>query len=74
MKNIPTKRRKPTAGSRIIESLREAVDWAEGKDVSVRVTTNGHTLRQNLEATESHNSSTLAPQAGIRKNIAANIK
>jgi|UPI0004B863BB hypothetical protein len=74
MKNIPTKRRKPSAGSRIIASLREAVDWAEGKDVSVRVTTNGPTLRQNLEATESHNSSTLAPQAGIRKNIAANIK
>ena len=39
MKNIPTKRRKPTAGSRIIETLREAVDWAEGKDVSVHVTT-----------------------------------
>jgi len=39
MKNIPTKQRKPSAGSRIIESLREAVDWAEGKDVSVRVTT-----------------------------------
>jgi len=35
MKNIPTKRRKPTAGSRIIESLREAVDWAE----AIRVTT-----------------------------------
>jgi len=35
MKNIPTKRRKPTAGSRIIETLREAVDWAE----AIRVTT-----------------------------------
>ena len=35
MKNIPTKRRKPTAGSRIIESLREAVDWVE----AIRVTT-----------------------------------
>ena len=34
-----TKRRKPSAGSRIIASLREAVDWAEGKDVPVRVTT-----------------------------------
>jgi putative transcriptional regulator len=34
-----TKRRKPSAGSRIIGSLREAVDWAEGKDVPVRVTT-----------------------------------
>jgi putative transcriptional regulator len=30
-------RRKPSAGSRIIESLRQAVDWAEGKEVSVRV-------------------------------------
>ncbi|MGA7221046.1 MAG: type II toxin-antitoxin system MqsA family antitoxin [Candidatus Sulfotelmatobacter sp.] len=30
---------KPTAGSRIIASLKEAVDWAEGKDVPVRVTT-----------------------------------
>lgn len=27
-----------TAGSRIVASLREAVDWAEGKDVAVRVT------------------------------------
>ena len=32
------KRRKPSAGSRIIASLREAVDWAEGKNVPVRVT------------------------------------
>ena len=40
MKNSrTTKRRKPSAGSRIIASLREAVDWAEGKDVPVRVTT-----------------------------------
>lgn len=31
--------RAPTAGSRIIQSLREAVDWAEGKGVPVRVTT-----------------------------------
>jgi putative transcriptional regulator len=31
-------RRKPTAGSRIIASLNEAVDWAEGKDVSAHVT------------------------------------
>ena len=29
----------PGAGSRIIASLREAVDWVEGKDVTVRVTT-----------------------------------
>ena len=34
-----TTRRKPSAGSRIIASLKEAVDWAEGKKVSVRVTT-----------------------------------
>lgn len=27
------------AGSRILESLREAVDWVEGKDVAVRVST-----------------------------------
>jgi putative transcriptional regulator len=33
-----TKGRKPSAGSRIIASLREAVDWAEGKSVPVRVT------------------------------------
>ena len=40
MKNSrTTKRRKPSAGGRIIASLREAVDWAEGKDVPVRVTT-----------------------------------
>ena len=32
-------RHTPTAGSRIIESLREAVDWAEGKSVPVRLTT-----------------------------------
>jgi putative transcriptional regulator len=32
-------RRTPTAGSRIIESLREAVDWVEGKEVPVRLTT-----------------------------------
>ncbi|MCA2970829.1 MAG: helix-turn-helix domain-containing protein [Acidobacteriaceae bacterium] len=30
--------RKSSAGSRIVASLREAVDWAEGKDVAVRVT------------------------------------
>ena len=40
MKNTQSaKRRKPSAGSRIIASLREAVDWAEGKKVPVRVTT-----------------------------------
>lgn len=27
-----------SAGSRILASLREAVDWVEGKDVAVRVT------------------------------------
>jgi putative transcriptional regulator len=31
--------RKSSAGSRIVASLREAVDWAEGKEVAVRVTT-----------------------------------
>ncbi len=40
MKKSPvTKQRSPGAGSRIITSLREAVDWVEGKDVAVRVTT-----------------------------------
>jgi putative transcriptional regulator len=39
MKKQPkTKRAKPSAGSRIIASLKEAVDWVEGKDVAVRVT------------------------------------
>jgi len=32
-------RSKLRAGSRILESLREAVDWVEGKDVAVRVST-----------------------------------
>jgi putative transcriptional regulator len=31
--------RKPSAGSRIVASLREAVDWVEGRPVAVRVTT-----------------------------------
>jgi putative transcriptional regulator len=40
MKNTrTTKSRKPSAGSRIIASLKEAVDWVEGKDVPVRITT-----------------------------------
>jgi len=38
-KPMKTKRREPTAGSRIIASIKEAVRWAEGKDVAVRVTT-----------------------------------
>ena len=33
------RRAKPTAGGRIIASLNEAVDWVEGKDVPVHVTT-----------------------------------
>ena len=33
------KQRKPSAGSRIIASLKDAVDWVDGKDVAVRVTT-----------------------------------
>ncbi len=40
MKNTRTiARRKQSAGARIIASLREAVDWVEGKDVPVRMTT-----------------------------------
>jgi putative transcriptional regulator len=39
MKKTPSaNHRKPSAGSRIIASLGEAVDWAEGKNVPVRVT------------------------------------
>jgi len=38
-KQSKTTQRKPSAGSRIIASLQEAVDWVEGKDVAVRVTT-----------------------------------
>ena len=34
-----TKPKLPSAGSRIIASLQEAVDWVEGQDVGVRVTT-----------------------------------
>ena len=37
-KHITAKQRKPSAGSRIVASLKEAVDWVEGKDVAVRVT------------------------------------
>jgi putative transcriptional regulator len=33
-----TKSRKLSAGSRILASLREAVDWTEGKDVPVKIT------------------------------------
>jgi len=40
MKKITqSKKRKPSAGRRIVASLEEAVDWVEGKDVAVRVTT-----------------------------------
>jgi len=38
-KKRATKETKPSAGSRIIASLKEAVDWVEGKNVPVRVTT-----------------------------------
>jgi len=38
-KNHATKQRMTSPGSRIVASLMEAVDWAEGKDVAVRVTT-----------------------------------
>ena len=37
-KHITAKQRKPSAGSRIVGSLREAVEWVEGKHVRVRVT------------------------------------
>jgi hypothetical protein len=30
-------KKKPSAGSRIIASLKEVVDWVEGNDVAVRV-------------------------------------
>jgi putative transcriptional regulator len=40
MKNTRTIRRGKThAGSRIIASMKEAVDWVEGKDIPVRITT-----------------------------------
>ena len=40
MKNTRiAKQRQPSPGNRIVASLREAVDWVEGKDVPVRVTT-----------------------------------
>ena len=38
-KHSTTLRQKPSAGSRIIASLQEAVDWVEGKAVAVRITT-----------------------------------
>ena len=34
-----TNSQKPRAGRRILASLREAVDWAEGKEVRVQITT-----------------------------------
>ena len=37
-KKVTAKERKLSAGSRIVASLKEAVDWVEGKDVAVRVT------------------------------------
>jgi len=38
-KSSESKKRKPSPGRRIVASLQEAVDWVEGKDVKVRVTT-----------------------------------
>jgi putative transcriptional regulator len=38
-KNRTTKPSQPGAGSRIIASLKEAVDWVEGRESQVRVTT-----------------------------------
>ena len=39
MKDTNRARGKARAGNRIIASLREAVEWAEGKDLAVRITT-----------------------------------
>jgi putative transcriptional regulator len=40
MKKTPVqKRQSPGGGGRIVASLREAVDWVEGNDVAVRVST-----------------------------------
>ena len=38
-KPVELMQKKPSAGSRIIASLKEAVDWVEGKEIAVRVTT-----------------------------------
>ena len=38
-KNQIIKKRTSGSGSRIVASLKEAVEWVEGKDVPVRVTT-----------------------------------
>jgi putative transcriptional regulator len=35
----PTKTKKPTPGSRILASIQEAIEWAEGKDIAARATT-----------------------------------
>jgi putative transcriptional regulator len=39
MKSRSIARPKPTAGKRIVRSLKEVVAWAEGRDVPVHVTT-----------------------------------
>jgi putative transcriptional regulator len=36
-KEVIRNRQEPSAGRRILASLQEAVDWAEGRDVAVRV-------------------------------------
>jgi hypothetical protein len=36
--HITAKKREPSAGSRIVASLKEAVEWVEGKDVRVCIT------------------------------------
>ncbi len=41
-KPIVKNTRRRSGGSRILASLREAVDWVEGKDVAVRVTADEH--------------------------------
>lgn len=39
MKKVRTTQKKSRRANRIVASFREAVDWVEGKDVAVRITT-----------------------------------
>jgi hypothetical protein len=50
---ITVKHRKPSAGSRIVASLKEAIDWVEGKDIRVRVT-KMEVPRSNIGVQQSH--------------------
>jgi putative transcriptional regulator len=38
MKRIAVARKKPTPGEEIAESLREAIDWANGENIPVKIT------------------------------------